>query len=259
MSFGILVIQCLAVMEEAFARMGRREEFIAYCQQLKEEKKEAIQNLTLTQWYLEPKELSLLFTQTAFADEFNEPVLKSEWEWVNPKGHSSYSLSREAGWLELRAAAGSTLDFNLNAPRLLQTISGDFAVEVKVKAASDDMPPGGGLLIWQDEENFITCERGLNGREQVVLRGRAQGKYAYFGRGMLASEVLTLRLERVGDAISAYCSADGANWFTCGSVRLAAEDSVQVGICAVGYIEWRNWMATAMRFDDFRVMKREGG
>ncbi|MBI1930241.1 tetratricopeptide repeat protein [Candidatus Poribacteria bacterium] len=65
------LVEPLGVMEEAFAKAGKRGEFIPYCKKLKEEKKGALQDLKLTQWYLEPKELSGLFTQTVFADKFD--------------------------------------------------------------------------------------------------------------------------------------------------------------------------------------------
>ena len=168
-----------------------------------------------TQWYLEPKELSGLFTQTTFEDEFDEPTLKSEWEWVNPKGDSSYRLSIKANGLEVSAASGSDLwGRNVDVPRLLQEISGDFAAEIKLKAASDDIPSVGGLLVWKDEENFIRFERGMHGKDEIGLSGHVGGEFDHFGRGMLVSEVLYLRLERIGDRVSTYCSGDGEHWLT---------------------------------------------
>jgi regulation of enolase protein 1 (concanavalin A-like superfamily) len=259
MSNSALVARTLGLLEEAFAKAGKREEFISYCKELREKKAEEVQNLKLTQWYLEPKELSGLFTQITFEDEFDEPALKSEWEWVNPKGDSSYSLSSEVSWLEMRAASRSDL------PRLLQEISGDFAVEIKMKAASDDLPSVGGLLIWKDEKNYIQFERGRDGKDEFGLSGSVGGEFEHFGRGLLASEVVYLRLERIGDRISAYCSGDGANpaerdaenrdWLTCGEVSFPVEAPIQVGIHAIARSTYGRGEATATRFDSFKIFR----
>jgi tetratricopeptide (TPR) repeat protein len=259
MSNSGLVAQTLGLMEAAFAKAEKREEFISYCKELKEKKGEELQSLKLTQWYLEPKELSGLFTQITFEDEFDEPALKSEWEWVNPKGDSSYSLSSEVSWLEMRAASRSDL------PRLLQEISGDFAVEIKMKAASDDLPSVGGLLIWKDEKNYIQFERGRDGKDEFGLSGSVGGEFEHFGRGLLASEVVYLRLERIGDRISAYCSGDGANpaerdaenrdWLTCGEVSFPVEAPIQVGIHAIARSTYGRGEATATRFDSFKIFR----
>jgi len=258
----IFAAQSLGIMEEAFAQIGEREELIPYCTRLREEKGEDLRGLKLTQWHLEPEELSGFFNQSAFVDEFDGPDLKSEWEWMDPSGDSGYSLSSEASWLEVRAASGSNLHgSNFDAPRLLQEISGDFGVEVKMKAALDDLPSVSGLLVWKDEENYIRFERGMHLKDEISLAGNVQGEYNHFGRGMLASEILYLRLERIGDRFSAYCSSDGENWMTCGDVRFPAEDPIQIGIHAIGKIGWVGMinlgdMVTATRFDYFRVLRR---
>lgn len=246
----------LSIMEEASAIIGKGEEFISYCRSFSEEKGEVLQDLKLTQWYLEPGELSGLFTQTAFEDEFDAPDLKSEWKWVNPRGDSSYSLSSEAGWLELCAASGSILySDNLNAPRLLQEISGDFAVEVKTKMTSDDLPSVGGLLVWKDHENYIRFEKGMGSKNEISFSANIQREFNCFGRGMLASGSLYLRLERTGDRFSAYCSNDGENWLTCGMVSFPAEDPIQVGIHAIGGVGLFPYTDTATRFDYFKIFR----
>jgi hypothetical protein len=205
--------------------------------------------LKLTQWYLEPKELSGLFTQSAFVDEFDGPDLNPEWEWMSPGGDFSYSLSNEAGWLDVRAASGSW-------PRLLQEISGDFAAEAKIKAASNDLPSVGGLWVWEDRENSIRFERGMDLENEISFSARVQGERNCLGRSMLASDVLHLRMERMGDTFSAYCSGDGVNWLTCGEVKFPAEDPIQVGIHAIGGVGLRGGdMATATRFDYFKIFR----
>jgi regulation of enolase protein 1 (concanavalin A-like superfamily) len=258
MSNSWLVARSLGIMEEAFAKVGKGEKFISYCRELKEKKVGELQGLKLTQWYLEPKELSGLFTQTVFTDEFDQPTLKSAWEWINPRRESSYSLSSEVSWLEVRAASGINLYmtlFDVDTPRFMQEISGDFAVEVKMKTASDEVPSIGGLLIWKNKENYLRFERGMDRKDEISLSGVIGGEFAYFGRGMLAADILYLRLERIGDSVSAYCSKDEAMWLTCGEVNFPAEDPIQAGIHVIGGAVRGGWMATATRFDDFKIFR----
>jgi tetratricopeptide (TPR) repeat protein len=263
------VAQNLETMEEAFIKMGKREEFIAFCQKFREEKKEEIGNLKLTQWYIEPADVGAVREpplQTIFADEFNQPVLKSEWQWINPRGDSSYSLSTEPGWLEVRPASQSYLyrlyGTKFEAPRLLQEISGDsgdFALETKIgrggsrtAPTSDDLPSIGGLLIWKDKENYLQFQRGERGH--IRFSGMINGEFDDLGRGLLASEIVYLRLEKIDDKISAYCSEDGTNWLTCGYIGAThaspLQDPIQVGIYAIG-----ENTETATRFDYFKVMR----
>jgi tetratricopeptide (TPR) repeat protein/regulation of enolase protein 1 (concanavalin A-like superfamily) len=251
------IILGLSVMEESLVLAGRQEEFTAYCSKLREEKAEALRDMKLNQWYLEPAEVSGIFAQTTFVDEFDGPELGSEWEWVNTKGDSSYSFAKEGNWLEIHAASGSHLWSGFHAPRLLQKVSGDFTVEVKMKASSDELPSVGGLLVWVDRDNLIRFESGLLLENGVTFISRICSEYDCFGRGRLPSDILYLRLERTGDVFSAYCSDDGKNWLTCGYMDFPAEDPIKVGIHAISYSGLRGGnMDTATQFGSFRVLKR---
>jgi predicted ATPase/class 3 adenylate cyclase len=258
MPISIFVASYLNTLEEGFAQIGRSQEFIPYCRKIREEREEIFGELELTQWYLEPRELSGLFPETVFMDEFDGPDLRSEWEWVDPGGDSSCSLSKESGWMELRAASGSELRRKIDAPRLLQEISGDFAAEIKTKSASGDLPSVGGILVWKDRENYIPFERLMQSERlehEIGLYGIVQGEGNLFGRGRLASDIVYLRLERMGDRFSGYCSSDGENWLTCGEVTFPVEDPVQVGVHATGGIGGFGGMDGATRFDYFRVLR----
>jgi regulation of enolase protein 1 (concanavalin A-like superfamily) len=69
-----------------------------------------------------------------------------------------------------------------------------------------------------------------------------------------------LRLERIGNMFSAYCSDDGTNWMTCGQANFPAEDPIQVGIHATSttglYGHRTKANEAAMRFDYFRLLRR---
>ena len=101
-------------------------------------------------------------------------------------------------------------------------ISSDFAVEVCMSPVSDNKPQMGGLLIWKDKDNFLRFEKGVYGQHEMRLHGYMDGKRRTAGRGLLPVEdddEVYLRLERSGDEFSAYCSTDGENWLTCGTMN----------------------------------------
>jgi len=252
----------LGFAEEIYEKTDNGSEFISFCHEIMKENAKKLKGIKLTQWYLEPKEPSSQFTQIVSSDEFDRSTLRSEWQWINPKGDCSYELSSEPSWLEIRAVSGCDLwQNNFNAPRLMQEISGDFGIETKMASADEVMPTVGGLVVWKDENNFIRFERGIQKtyrKNEIGLSGSIDGRWNHFGRGMLVSEIVYLRIERIGDTFSAYCSSDGKNWFTCGEVSFHAEDPVQVGIHAIGDIDWwRGGTAdTATRFDYFRVLRQ---
>ena len=84
------------------------------------------------------------------------------------------------------------------------------------------------------------------------------------GRGFLPEEskVTYIRLERIGDEVSSYCSIDNENWLTCGKLTFSVDDPIQIGIYAHGMIdrtiycgEYREGTATLFR--DFRIWARE--
>jgi len=249
----VIIGNSLSIMEEAYSMMGKQAEFILYCKELKE-KNDYICNLKPTQWYLEPTEISDIFAQVDFIDEFDSQDLKSEWEWINPTGDSSYNFSSESGWLELHANSGSDLYAqnlsNLNAPRLLQEISGNFAIETKIK--SSDLSMAGGFLVWKDDKNFIRFERREN---QIGLEGYIHDGFNRFGRGMLTSDITYFRLERIEDNLKAYCSEDGINWFTAGEVSFPIDDPIRIGIHVLGRIDFVGSTGTATKFDYFKVMR----
>jgi predicted ATPase/class 3 adenylate cyclase/regulation of enolase protein 1 (concanavalin A-like superfamily) len=246
----------LGPVEEIFEKMGNHAEFISFCHEIMEKNAEKLKEMKLIQWYLECKELSKQFTQTTFSDEFDGSTLCPEWQWINPRGDCSYELNSESSWLEIRAAFGCDLwQDNFNAPRLLQEISDDFAIETKIASADEKTPAVGGLLVWKDKDNFIRFEKGMRGKNNFELSGSVNGKLNHFGRGMLLSKTIYMRIECIGDILSSYCSSDGENWLTCGEVNFPVDDSIQIGIHAIGSTGSES-TATATRFDYFRVQRR---
>jgi len=171
-------------------------------------------------------------------------------------------LPVEDSWLEIHAMSG-------NMPRLLQDLGsrgealrGDFAIETKIK--SGDLSSVGGILVRKDENSYIRFDKGMLSRDffdkgmfsnnEITLAGNIQGEFNYFGRGILVSDIVYFRLERIGDRLSAYCSDDETNWMTCGELSFPVDDPVQIGIHAIGNNGLQD-LDIVTRFDYFRVLR----
>ena len=241
--------------------------FVEFCRSFKEQHADAVEKLSLRQWYLESAEPSTEFLKLNFADDFQTETIEASWVWMDEFGDCAYKIVERTvsslGGVEISAANGRDLDgLNLSAPRLMREISGDFAVEVCVSSASDneltvrstEKPQMGGLLVWKDRDNFLRFEKGVHGQNEVRLHGYVDGKYQVAGRGGSVEtqakacyskpatpgdgdEGIHLRLEREGEQFSAYCSENGENWFTCGKMAFPVDDPIQIGIHAIGLID----------------------
>ena len=184
--------------------------------------------------------------------------LAAEWIWHDPFEDCSYEVQNG---LAVYAANGRDLWFlNLSAPRVLRKASGDLIVQTVCGPVTDAIPPIGGLLFWKDEANYLHLDRGMFGRREITLVGCLDNEDILIGRGWLYddAERVFLRLERVGDQVNAYCSADGKGWYTVGRAGFPVQDPIEVGLHAIGDIDRTVYHGahpegTAIRFGSFQL------
>ena len=142
----------------------------------------------------------------------------------------------------------------MDAPRMLQGISGDFALEVKM-TSSEQRKEHGGILIWKSGNQFIRLDKtsALHAfRGDIRFETHVNRIYQAIGRGIQKSVMNYLRLERVGHQFQAYCSTDGQNWQSCGTATVVMNDPVMVGLHALCP---GNIPPTVTRFDYFKIMR----
>ena len=257
-------MDALSAIEEAYEGP---EEFRAFCRDFREGHPE-YNDIPLVQWYLEPiaecgLEIAELKAEITNLDELKSQIAnpKSEipnpqWKWYDPFGDCSFTVD---DGLEIHAANGRDLwHLNQGAPRVLRGVSGDFAVQTVCVLASEDKPAIGGILLWKDKENYLRLDRGIRGKNEISLEGCLENKDVIIGRGRLVSERVFWRLERLGSKVNAFCSADGTDWFTVGSVEFTVDDPVEVGLHAIGGINRIIYPGafpegTAIRFEGFQL------
>jgi regulation of enolase protein 1 (concanavalin A-like superfamily) len=136
----------------------------------------------------------------------------------------------------------------VNAPRLLRDIKGDFDLTVRVagtnhpggKATTTLYSPyhGGGLLIWQDQENYIRLEIAADiqhgrARPYVNFEYRKDGELA-FSNGILNGDGSNhLRFKRRGTEIHASFGPDGVRWTSFSPLTAKLNDHLKFGVSAI--------------------------
>jgi regulation of enolase protein 1 (concanavalin A-like superfamily) len=208
------------------------------------------------------------FREIVFLDEFD--TIRPVWQWIDPRGDCRRELGSPAeggilrereGWLEIHVGPDHDLWWgpggsggNMDAPRMLQPISGDFALEVKM-TSSEQRKEHGGILVWKDGNRFIRLDKtsslhafGGDIRFEIHANRICQA----VGRGSQKSAINYLRLERTKHEFQAHCSTDGQNWQTCGTGTVVMQDPVMVGMHALCP---GNIPPTVTRFDYFKIIR----
>jgi regulation of enolase protein 1 (concanavalin A-like superfamily) len=159
----------------------------------------------------------------------------------------------------------------VNAPRLTQDASGDFAVQVKVvgkvmgekgaEAPGRDVAFNAAtLVIWQDENHFVRLDRaGFHKagkpNHQTYYHVYLDGKRTVQQVRPLAVKDSWLRLERKGGKITASWSQDGKAWQSYPEQDVKLADKVKVGVAALN----ASSKPFAASFEEFKLTPAEAG
>jgi hypothetical protein len=138
-----------------------------------------------------------------------------------------------------------------DAPRLMQTVEGDFDLQAKLmplpKLPGNPSSGGGygsiaaGLLLWLDDENFVTLFQTKSGNSDkgfVVVQGARDGKHykltPKFKSHPLADPMkpVYLRAERRGTQVRGFVSEDGVKWALIAEVTTEFPARISAGVCA---------------------------
>jgi regulation of enolase protein 1 (concanavalin A-like superfamily) len=154
-----------------------------------------------------------------------------------------------------------------NAPRVLQEVTGDFTVQVKVCGALQPRAAAnlagrvpfqsGGLLVWSDQGNYLRLERAALSRDgnvssSALFEQRSNGIRTAAFMMDIADQDTYLRLERRGKAFSAFVSSDGQHWQPYRSLNAAFPARVQVGVAVINAAQ----QPLHMRFEGWQLDKK---
>ena len=155
-----------------------------------------------------------------------------------------------------------------NAPRILRELEGDFDVTVRVAGSSHPAgkptttvyPPyhGAGLLIWQDQDNYVRLEIAADiqhgkARPYVNFELRKDGALAASSGIANPDGSNHLRLKRRGAEIYASFGPDGVRWTSFSPVTAHLKDRLSVGVAAIN----SSTKPFTAEFEAFDVVERE--
>lgn len=134
---------------------------------------------------------------------------------------------------------------SFNAPRVLQAVTGDFVMQVKVSADwkpyQTDTNYGAGLVVWDSETSLLRRERHvfmLNGQPQcfstpLYLRdGKRLDDRKLETADYYQGRSTWLRVERRGQDVTTSISHDGKSWIDTGTLATGFPPTVRVGVHA---------------------------
>jgi biotin carboxyl carrier protein len=190
-----------------------------------------------------------VFFGIAPAQERKSPTIKGWGTVVDPDGDckvrvdkGQMTLSAPMTWHDLTFSQDYTKS---NAPRVLQKVSGDFRLTVKVGAfplPGDVKSAGGsfsfvssGLLVWQNDKNFIRMERAAVGTSPFVWVERFQeSKSAFQKASPIPDRPTYIRVERKGNRfVFAHREPDDQMWTEVHTVEAELPPELQVGVMAI--------------------------
>ncbi len=157
----------------------------------------------------------------------------------------------------------------MNAPRVMQDVTGTFDIQVKISAdfspSAKSVAPGrsayqdAGLLVWLDDKNNLKLSRA-----QIILKGTAHNyfnlEFRHNGQvgelpfppqaaSLLKAGAVYLRLQIHAEGTIAGISADGENWVTTTLPGTDRPEKLQAGIPA----ENNTSSPLKVVFDEFAV------
>lgn len=184
---------------------------------------------------------------SCFSDEFSSLSLSSGWKWLDPLADSDYILMTNPGNLRIQTPDRDhdlNPSYNTNAPRMMQSITGNFDVTTKVTVNPIQVYQSAGLLIWFDSSNFVFIGRATNNAISMRYM-RDLKEYQPPGIPNISNTTVYLRITRSLNTFSTYYSLNGSDWILTGSIDYPAAPSTP----SVGLFVLNNWQDNLLSAD----------
>lgn len=186
------------------------------------------------------------FGTRSVSDEFNGNAIGKQWTWVreNPEHRN---MTSTPGSLTITAAQGDIVSSSNNAENiLLQNANTDWIIDTKVtfSVRPSSFGQNGGLLAYQDDDNFVKLVYGAGGGRgfgtggpgsvQLISENAGNQKNAAslnMADMITDNNTLYLRLEKNGSTYTASCSVDGKKFKPVGKTDVMLKD-IRAGVMA---------------------------
>jgi serine/threonine protein kinase len=176
-----------------------------------------------------------------FSDRFQQSDF-SGWIWQDPSNVSIYDFNNASHSLHLYSPGTADEDLNpfnnLNAPRILQAVDGNFSIETQVDFAQQSGTfQGAAILIWQSPNQFLRLEISAwkylpDGVNFVYYNGpNSKTNFHDLGtRPLTSSPTVTLRLQHSGSVFSGAWQEGTGAWHSLNKTYTIASGPLQAGL-----------------------------
>ena len=172
-----------------------------------------------------------------FKDDF-EGTLGEGWEWVR-ENNEFWSLSNNAGWLEITARRGYVRDGTMENMLLRTAPETNFELETQLKFIPNGNFQIAGLILYESAANYVVFGRAFCNAQNVCVGDGfyfdqiANGDFVQdnFATTAPASDTVYLRLRREGNTCTAYASEDGKEWQVIGA-HISETNPLFIGLVA---------------------------
>jgi beta-xylosidase len=192
-------------------------------------------------WFGMPQASAVAMSNPAeaptFLDEFSSVTLNPVWSWVR-QDNTHWSLTSRPGYMRLVTEQGGLLGSGNNKNLLLRTPpSGRYAITTRVIYKPDTNFQNAGLLVYQDDDNFLWLGRGYcdfpHCKGNAIYFDHGEGGSfvgSNFGTAVTNKRNAYLKIERRGLRYIGFYSADGVNWTRIGKHVVSDTFAPKVGI-----------------------------
>lgn len=194
---------------------------------------------------------AMFVTTTCIAKEYG--TITGWGTLIDPDGDCSFVIADDRVSIQVPDTPhGLSAELNrVNAPRILREVSGDFTIEVTIDgifapgaATVPSRTPynGAGLLLWQDEKNYIRLERAVLKRNDhlqhyVNFEQRLLGRVLRIGIPtdfeVDESRSCRLRLVRKAQRVLGFVKQGDDEWHALPPKAVRLPEKVKVGIAAI--------------------------
>ena len=160
--------QAVNILTNLEASFDKPEDFYSYVDNYRQRHPE-LNHAQFQQWYLTPGLVSHTGDEAIYLESFQEDISEN-WQWIDPFGDCSYSI--DAGLIVNAANERNFHHINRSAPRFVHSraLNKNFILQTLCHPVTNEKPAIGGLLVWQNEKNWLCLEIGPLGEGEIIFR-----------------------------------------------------------------------------------------
>ena len=161
----------------------------------------------------------------AWIDDFDGSTLNSRWSWTR-ENPAHWSLTARPGFLRITTEYGGLWGALNNQRNLLLATApnGNFRIETRVTFTPTQFIQTAGLIIYQDDDNYIKLNRQFVDNNVVELIREIAGSPS-FTAVVESANTVYLRMQRDGNVYTGYYSVDGNQWTRVGQYTATLNDA----------------------------------